>query len=70
MKLAGYCQLLLFYLTKKQPAFTPSTVKRLFNHAEFNCNKAISELNYRITPFRQGMYQTIHHLKKQIYANH
>jgi nucleoside-diphosphate-sugar epimerase len=65
MKIVGYFQLLWFYLTKKQPLFTPSTIERLFNDAQFNCNKAITELNYRITPFRQGIHQTICHLKNQ-----
>jgi nucleoside-diphosphate-sugar epimerase len=69
MKFFGFIQLLFFYLTKKQPAFTPSAITRYFRNTEFNCNKAISELNYRITPFRKGMYQTIHHLKNQMYAN-
>jgi NAD+-dependent farnesol dehydrogenase len=65
MKLAGYFQVLWFYLTKKQPSFTPSTIKRYFTEAAFNSNKAITELNYRITPFRQGIYQSICHLKNQ-----
>jgi nucleoside-diphosphate-sugar epimerase len=70
MKLAGLLQLLLFYITRRQPSFTPSSVGRLFSNAEFNCNKAIRELNYSITPFRKGIYQTIHHLKNKMYANH
>jgi len=64
LKAAGYLQLLRFYLTKKQPAFTPSAIDRYYTNTSFNCQKAIEELNYKITPFRKGISYTIHHLKQ------
>ncbi len=66
LKVAGYMQLLRFYLTKKQPGFTPSAINRYYSNTAFSCLKAIKELNYKITPFRQGMIDTIHHLKQQL----
>jgi nucleoside-diphosphate-sugar epimerase len=68
LKAAGGMQLLKFYFTKKQPAFTPSAINRYYSNTAFNCGKAIEELNYKITPFKQGITETIHHLK-QIYGS-
>jgi nucleoside-diphosphate-sugar epimerase len=61
----GFIQLLRFYLTKKQPAFTPSTINRYYTSTAFSCQKAMEELNYKITPFRKGMLDTIHYLKQK-----
>lgn len=68
LKIAGGLQLLRFYLTKKQPAFTPSAINRYYSNTEFSCRKAVEELNYKITPFKKGMAETIHHLK-QLYGS-
>jgi nucleoside-diphosphate-sugar epimerase len=64
LKAAGGMQLLKFYFTKKQPAFTPSAISRYYSNTAFNCGKAIKELNYKITPFKKGITETILHLKK------
>jgi nucleoside-diphosphate-sugar epimerase len=64
LKVAGAMQVLQFYLTRKQPAFTPSAIDRYFCNTAFSCQKAVAELNYKITPFRDGMLSTIHHLKQ------
>ena len=68
LQAAGGMQLLRFYFTKKQPAFTPSAINRYYSNTAFNCRKAIDELNYKITPFKKGITETIHHLK-QIYGS-
>jgi nucleoside-diphosphate-sugar epimerase len=69
LKLVGRIQLARFYLTKKQPAFTPSAINRYYSNTAFSCQKAIEELNYKITPFKDGMIETIHHLKQQYGTN-
>jgi nucleoside-diphosphate-sugar epimerase len=66
LKAAGALQLLRFYVTKKQPVLTPSTINRYYVNTAFSCQKAIEELNYRVTPFKKGMTTTIHHLKQQL----
>jgi len=66
LAIAAVFQMLRFYITKKQPAFTPSTIHRYYASTAFNCEKAIKELNYTITPFKKGMTDTIHHLKQQL----
>lgn len=65
LKAAGAMQVAQFYLTQKQPAFTPSAIDRYFCDTAFSCQKAVTELNYKITPFREGMLSTIHHLKQK-----
>ncbi len=67
LKIAAAMQLLRFYITKKQPAFTPSAINRYYTNSAFSCQKAIEELNYKITPFKKGMFDTIHHLKQRNY---
>jgi nucleoside-diphosphate-sugar epimerase len=65
LQAAGALQVLRFYLTKKQPAFTPSAIERYYVNAAFSCQKAIEELNYKITPFTKGIADTIHQLKQK-----
>ena len=64
LQAAGGMQLLRFYLTRKQPAFTPSAINRYYSNTAFSCQKAIDQLNYKITPFKQGITETITHLKQ------
>lgn len=66
LKAAGVLQLLTFYLTKRQPAFTPSAINRYYSSTAFSCRKAIEELNYKITPFEKGMMDTIQQLKHDL----
>lgn len=67
LQAVGGLQIVRFYFTKKQPAFTPSAINRYYLNAAFSCRKAIEELNYEITPFKKGITETILHLK-QIYG--
>ena len=64
LQATGGMQLLRFYLTRKQPAFTPSAINRYYSNTAFSCQKAIEELNYKITPFKEGITETIIHLKQ------
>lgn len=68
LQVVGAIQIVRFYLTKKIPSFTPSAVERYYKNTEFSCQKAVTELNYKITPFKKGMSDTIHHLKQVHHA--
>jgi nucleoside-diphosphate-sugar epimerase len=68
LQAAGALQVLRFYVTKKNPSITPSTIERYYKNTEFSCQKAIKELNYKITPFKKGMSDTIHYLKQAHHA--
>ncbi|QDW26615.1 NAD-dependent epimerase/dehydratase family protein [Pedobacter sp. KBS0701] len=50
----------LFNLT---PFFLPEFADRLRCNQQYSSNKAITELNYRITPFAVGLGKTINHFK-------
>jgi nucleoside-diphosphate-sugar epimerase len=64
LQAAGGMQLLRYYFTRKQPAFTPLAINRYYSNTAFSCQKAIEELEYKITPFKQGIAETITHLKQ------
>ena len=67
LKVAGVLQLIRFFVTKKPPVFTPSTIDRYYANTAFSCRKAMEQLHYHVTPFNQGMTNTIHHLKQKNY---
>ena len=67
LKAAGVLQLIRFFITRKLPTFTPSTVERYYANTAFSCHKAIEQLHYRVTPFKEAMAATIHHLKQENY---
>jgi nucleoside-diphosphate-sugar epimerase len=68
-KIAGAMQLIRFFITNKPPAFTPSTVDRYYTDTAFSCRKAIEQLNYHVTPFKEAMTATIHHLNQKYYES-
>jgi nucleoside-diphosphate-sugar epimerase len=51
-----------------EPPFTPSSIERLYANTAFSCQKAIQQLNYRITPFEHGLLTSIQSIKRA-YAN-
>ena len=55
-------------ITRSSPELTPRMVERLFLHCQFSSDKAKSELNYQVTPFREGITKTIAHLKNGTHA--
>jgi hypothetical protein len=65
LQAVGALQILRFHLTKKQPALTPSAIERYYLNAAFSCQKAVEELNYKVTPFAKGIAETIHQLKQK-----
>ena len=46
-------------ITGLPPAITPSFVKKYLNHWAVSSDKAITELGYRITPFKVGIKRTL-----------
>jgi nucleoside-diphosphate-sugar epimerase len=59
LKSIGLWNLLKCRITGIEPDLTPNVVSRITNNAALDCSKAISELNYEITPFRRGIRATI-----------
>jgi nucleoside-diphosphate-sugar epimerase len=55
-------------ITKKHQHLTPKTVDRLYQNRALSCEKAIKQLGYRITPFQNGLNQTIEFLKTGNYV--
>ena len=56
------------YLLGRHTHLSPKVVERLVQNRALSCEKAVQKINYRITPFYQGMEQTIHHLKTSSHA--
>jgi nucleoside-diphosphate-sugar epimerase len=63
VKAWGYIELLKHRLTGSDPKFTPAAATRYLQNAAFDCSKAINEIGYSITGFRQGISNTINHIK-------
>jgi len=62
IKFWGYIELMKYSLTGADPKFTPSAAGRYLQNAAVDCSKAINEINYPVTAFRQGIRNTIQHL--------
>lgn len=58
------CVFCLHLLIGKHTHMTPKVINRLLQNRSVCSQKAIAELGYNITPFSQGIHQTIVHLKK------
>jgi nucleoside-diphosphate-sugar epimerase len=56
-------ELLKTTLTGLPPVFLPEFAERLKKDQKYSGQKAISQLNYSITPFEEGMAKTINHIK-------
>jgi len=54
-------------LNGHQPLITPGVARRFQLDKMFDCNKAIRQLGYCITPFEKGIKVTIDHLKNTRY---
>ncbi|MDP4129944.1 MAG: NAD-dependent epimerase/dehydratase family protein [Bacteroidota bacterium] len=61
-------QMLNQMISGSPPLFTIKAIDRLFCNYCFSSDKAIHELGYRITPIREALQQTIHHLNNPLYA--
>jgi nucleoside-diphosphate-sugar epimerase len=68
LKGLGWIQSLRSTLTGIEPLFTSSIINRYLNNMSVSSSKAIRQLNYQITPFREGIQNTI--LKLQNAMDH
>lgn len=53
------------YLVGKHTNISPKVVDRLYQNRALSCEKAVQQLGYTITPFEQGIAQTVHYLKNK-----
>lgn len=65
VKIMSVLQWIQFYTIRKEPYITGESIKQIFCNKIFSSEKAVSNLGYQITPIREGLQQTIHHLKNQ-----
>lgn len=59
MQLLGYIELIRNRMSGTEPLITPDAAKRVFLNYSFSSEKAIRQLGYSITPFTDGLKQTI-----------
>jgi nucleoside-diphosphate-sugar epimerase len=52
-------------LTGLEPVFLPEFADRLKQDQKYSSNKAIEQLNYKITPFKEGLWRTVNYLQTQ-----
>jgi len=64
----SFLHMILFRLSGKHTNISPKTVHRFTQNRALNCDKAIRQLGYTITPFTEGIQKTIFHLKNNTYA--
>lgn len=62
IKCYAYFQLMKTKVTGLAPVFLPAFADRLKYDQKYSSAKAISQLNYQITPFKVGMERTINYL--------
>lgn len=65
VKFLALVQWIQFYLLGKEPSVTQRGIKHIFCNKVFSSEKAIRKLGYSITPLKDGLSQTIYHLKNQ-----
>ena len=63
IKAAAFGVQLKGIVMNESPEVTPKVIDRLFQNFCFSSDKAIAELGYEITPFEEGIRQTILHLR-------
>ena len=68
LKIAGNLIYTKSILTKTHNHLTPQTIDRLYQNRAVSCDKAIRQLGYRITPFENGIQQTIQFFKTRNYV--
>jgi len=64
MRIAGGLKNIASKLIGQEPDFTPRMISRLIKDRTLSSNKAIRQLGYRVTPFKEGIQQTIQYLKQ------
>ncbi len=61
-------QWLQYKLTNKEPYVTNKAIQTIYCNKTFNSGKAMRQLGYQPTPFKESLEQTIHFLKTQPYV--
>ncbi|MFT2007827.1 NAD-dependent epimerase/dehydratase family protein [Pontibacter sp. 13R65] len=51
-------------VTHSKPLLTPKWLKKYLNHGRVSSQKAMQELDYKITPLKEGLKMTLDYLKK------
>ncbi len=69
MMLFSRAQLLMAQLTGRSPLITPRWVKRFQQNRLVSSDKAIKEINYTITPFREAIKTTLDWINSSNYGN-
>ena len=54
-----------YLITKKEPFVTAKGIHHIFINKKYDSGKAIQQLHYQPTPFKEALKQTIHFLKMQ-----
>jgi len=65
MKIGGGLKNIVAKLIGHETDFTPKMISRLVRNRTLSSTKATLQLGYQITPFKEGIHQTIHYLKQQ-----
>jgi nucleoside-diphosphate-sugar epimerase len=65
LKNFAWIQVFMANSLKRYPKITPDLVTRLGQNSAFSSQKAIEELGYKITPFREGLEETVKFLKQK-----
>jgi nucleoside-diphosphate-sugar epimerase len=68
LKVWSFIHMMVFRISGRTTQVSPRVVKRLLQNRALSCEKALRQLGYSITPFTEGIRQTIHHLKNPNYA--
>ncbi|HLF63038.1 MAG TPA: NAD-dependent epimerase/dehydratase family protein [Saprospiraceae bacterium] len=64
----SFCHRIVYRLLGVHTNISPLLIKRFLQNRTFSSEKAIRQLGYRITPFREGLRRTFHHLQIKNYA--
>ena len=68
LKVWSFMYMSVCHLLGKETHISPKVVDRLAQNRALNCDKAIKQLGYSITPFTKGIQATILHLNNNNYA--
>lgn len=66
IKFFSHIELLKTKITGLAPFFLPEFADRLKYDQKYSSNKAITQLNYRITPFAEGLEKTVHYIQQSL----
>ncbi len=68
LKAWSFVYMLAAKITGRETNISPKVVKRILQNRALNCDKAIRQLGYTVTPFTEGIQKTILHLQNNNHA--